>query len=994
MDIPSPYPACGGQKMSWIEPNFRLPDGASTAQPDAELARASANMEAGPELRFGPYRLILRERRLERDGVLVPLGGRAMDILSALVGRAGEVITKRELAEAAWPGMVVEEGSLRFHIASLRKALCESAQTVGYITTVAGRGYCFTGQITWTDSSGGAWGGWVIDGPKLPQSLRRTIGNEKALAEAATGLVAHHFLTLVGPPGIGKTTLAIQLGREVGSMFPDGVAFVDLAAISVPSLVPNAVAAATGRLLPPEHTFENLVDVLHGRRMLLIVDGCEHLVDAVAELAERLFRHLPMLAILATSRESLRADGEHVYRLFPLACPPEREGLMAAEALAYAAVQLFVDRVQANQLGYVFSDEDAPLVSEICRKLDGIPLALELAASRVPSYGIKQTASLLDGHFRLLWQGRRTAPPRHQTLSAALDWSYDLLSVPERQLLRRVSVFVGSFMIAAAEAVATCEGTTSHDVVQLLADLVSKSLLVLDEDEEGVHYRLLDTTRVYALSKLLATEEAPTIVRRHALFIRDKLEEDAALDAFFSRPGINPYNGQIGDVRAALQWSFSAGEEDGLAASLAAASAPLFLELSLADESREWAERGLTALTSADRGGLLEARLQAALGIALLTISGDREGAERAFRRGLAIAQDMGDSYNELRFLGGLHVTLIRFGDFKGALAVAEQARAAAEALDDASAISMTEAMLTVAHHFAGNHIESRGHHAAAIAQPSASARTTNMQFGIDHRSRMKAALARDLWIRGNPLAAHEAAWQAVDETARLANPHAHATSLVFSAAVFFWQGDLLAAQDMVSRLVEHADRHVLLSYIAIGSGLEGILELRRGHAEAGAWQIADALARLKRMRFEAVTPWFEGALAECEACMGLKAEALARIDSALGLVIRNGDRFNMPDLLRVKGDILASEPADFDAAARCLEEAMAWARAQSAYAWELRAAVSYARIRFEQGRASEAAPRLEAAIGLFDPEMAGGEYRTAAELLAQIKSEPRSPTR
>ncbi len=978
---------------TWIEPNFRLPDGASMTQLDAEPALASAHMEAGPELRFGPYRLVLRERRLERDGLLVPLGGRAMDILSTLVGRAGEVVTKGELAEAAWPGMVVEEGSLRFHIASLRKALDESAQKTGYITTIAGRGYCFTGQISWTDSIGAAWGGGVTDGPKLPHPLRRTIGNEKALAEAATALIAHRFLTLVGPPGIGKTTLAIQIGHELGSMFPEGVAFVDLAAINLPSMVPNAVAAAFGRLLPSEHAFESLVAVLDGRRMLLIFDGCEHLVDAVADLAERLFRRLPMLAILATSRESLRVDGEHVYRLFPLACPPEREGRVAAEALGYAAVQLFVDRVQANQLGYTFSDEDAPLVSEICRKLDGIPLALELAASRVPSYGIKQTAALLDGHFRLLWQGRRTAPPRHQTLSAALDWSYDLLSVPERQLLRRVSVFAGVFALEDAEAVATCEGTISDDVVRLLADLVSKSLLVLDENDEGANYRLLDTTRVYALSKLLATEEASTIVRRHALFIRDRLEQDAALDAFFSRPSINPYNDQINNVRAALQWSFSTGEDDGLAASLAAASAPLFLELSLAGESREWAERGLAALTPADRGGLLEAKLQAALGIALLTISGDREGAERAFRRGLAIAQDIGDSYNELRFLGGLHVTLIRFGDFEGALAVAQQARAAAEALGDASAISMTEAMLTVAHHFAGNHIESRGHHAAAVAQPSASGRATNMQLGIDHRSRFKAALARDLWIRGNPLAAHEAAWEAVNETAQLNNPHAHATSLVFSAAVFFWQGDLLAAQDMVTRLVKHADRHLLLSYIAVGSGLEGILELRRGHPEAGARLITDALTQLRRLRFEVVTPWLAGALAECEACMGHKAEALARINSALTLVVRNGDRFNLPDLFRIKGDILASEPPDFDAAARCLEEAMAWARAQSAYAWELRAAVSYARVRWEQGRASEAAPMLEAAIGLFDPETAGSEYRTATELLAKIRSQPHSPT-
>lgn len=252
--------------------------------------------------------------------------------------------------------------------------------------------------------------------------------------------------------------------------------------------------------------------------MLLILDSCEHVIDFVADLAEKLFSSLPELSILATSRESLRAEGEHVFRLFPLACPPPTLPASSEAALCYSAVEFFIDQVQANQLGFQLSDEDTPLVGEICRKLDGIPLALELVAGRVPAYGIKQTAILLDGHFHLLWEGRRTAPPRLQTLSAALDWSYELLNEAERAVLRRISIFVGYFTLDAAVAVACFGDSDSYSVVRILANLVSKSLVALHETPHGVRYRLLDTTRVYGLSKIEATDEARAVAYNHARF--------------------------------------------------------------------------------------------------------------------------------------------------------------------------------------------------------------------------------------------------------------------------------------------------------------------------------------------------------------------------------------------------------------------------------------------------------------------------------------------
>lgn len=469
------------------------------------------------ELSFGPFRLLRPERRLERDGKAVPLGGRALEILFALVDRAGRVVSKAELSQAVWPGMVVEEGSLRFHIVTLRKALGESAQDGRYLTTVAGRGYCFTSMATATASARERSGDPLIEAPRLIPSVRKMIGMDDAAEEAGAELLVRRFLTLVGPPGIGKTTLAIKLGHDLRDDFPDGVAFVELSSLSDSHLVANAIAAAVGKTLPAGHGLDHLLEIFRGRRMLVILDSCEHVIDVAAGLAEHLFRNLPDLSLLTTSRESLRAEGEHVYRLFPLHCPPAESPASGEAALRYPAVELFVDRVQASQVGFRLSDDDAPLVGEICRKLDGIPLALELAAGRVPAYGIKQTAALLDGHFRLLWEGRRTAPPRLQTLSAALDWSYDLLSVFERAVLCRISVFAGSFTLDAAVGVVSPDQGSRDFVVPTLANLVSKSLVVLEETPAGARYRLLDTTRVYGLAKLRAIDEAQAVSRRPVL---------------------------------------------------------------------------------------------------------------------------------------------------------------------------------------------------------------------------------------------------------------------------------------------------------------------------------------------------------------------------------------------------------------------------------------------------------------------------------------------
>jgi predicted ATPase/DNA-binding winged helix-turn-helix (wHTH) protein len=482
----------------------------------------------GRAISFGPFRLIGAERRLERDGTHVRLGSRALELLIVLVERAEDVVSKRDLVAKVWPGLTVDESCLRFHVRSLRKALGDNGADARYIATIAGRGYSFIGSIVSEEL------GEPNPVPKpalaapvahLPPRLLRMVGREDAVDMVSCQVRERRFVSLVGPGGIGKTTVAVAVAHELASDFGEAVHFVDFGPLRDLRLANATVASAFGLFLDPEGTAGSLLSYLRGRRALVILDCCEHVIEAIAPLAELIFQEAPQIHILATSRESLRVEGEHVHRLLPLACPPEQACLKAADALTFPAVQLFVDRMQANDLARDFEDSDAPIVAEICRRLDGIALALELAAGRVGAYGIKGIADLLDTQFKLLWHGRRTAIPRHQTLSATLDWSYNLLPEVERVILRRLSVFVGPFPLDAAEFVAAGGQVTEKDIRAGIENLVAKSLTFAETRNGTARYRLLDTTRVYLLHVLLECGEAHDVARRHALHCAGTLRQ-------------------------------------------------------------------------------------------------------------------------------------------------------------------------------------------------------------------------------------------------------------------------------------------------------------------------------------------------------------------------------------------------------------------------------------------------------------------------------------
>ncbi len=467
-------------------------------------------------LRFGPFELNVAERSLRKANQVIPLGGRAYDILIALLENAGEVVGKAELIARAWPDVTVEEGSLRVHLSALRKALGDGQFGNKYIASIQGHGYSFIASVTRLpanrDRSSGSEGL-----SNLPPALGRMVGRENVVREIRGWLqMEQRWITILGAGGIGKTTVALSVGHKALADFSGEVFFVDLSTVSDEEHVIGAIASAVGLDSQLVDAKEALLGFLRPRRVLIILDSCEHFIEKIAEIADYILQNTPDIYILATSREALHVPGERVLRLCPLDCPPEQPGLTASEVLAYPAARLFVERINARGGNFSLSDDDAPVVAEICRKLDGIALAIELAAGRAAVFGVRDTVAKLGSRLDLLKFGRRTANPRHQTLKATLDWSHDHLSDVERVVLRRVAIFIGHFSLEAAFAVAEQGGIDRSEIEGAVENLVNKSLIVAWPSHRGMLYRLLDTTRSYALEKLASSGEYRSVAARHA----------------------------------------------------------------------------------------------------------------------------------------------------------------------------------------------------------------------------------------------------------------------------------------------------------------------------------------------------------------------------------------------------------------------------------------------------------------------------------------------
>src|SRR6267378_4303902 len=543
-------------------------------------------------LTFGPFELSSSERVLRREGEALPLGGRALDILIYLADRPGEVIAKQELMDRIWSDVTVEEGSLRVHVAAIRKTLGDGQFGNRYIANIKGRGYSFVSTVVPLAGNTESRNDKCRHQGRLSVRPIMMIGRKTVVSEVSDKLRNERFVSLLGPGGIGKTTIALAVGRPVAEEFGGKVCFVDLGSLTDPRHVAGAVATSLGLALKSKDPGPELVDLVRSRKLLVILDSCEHVIEAVALVAEQLYRETEQVYLLTTSRESLKVEGEHCYRVLPLDCPPDGSEQTAHAVLRYPAVQLFVRRVAARAGSVVLTDEEAPLVAEMCRKLDGLPLAIELAAGQVAALGLKNTAARLVSRLELLRLSHRTAVPRHRSLKAALDWSYNLLSDGERIVFRHIAPFVGHFTLEGARYVAGELGAGTGEILDAIAGLVEKSLITTRIDETQAQYRLLDTTRAYALEKLEEHAEVDPISLRHAEYVIQQLEsQKETLSAQPRVERVAAYSSQLSNVRSALEWSFGSHGDDQIATRLAVASTRLFMELALLIEWQAWAEQ-------------------------------------------------------------------------------------------------------------------------------------------------------------------------------------------------------------------------------------------------------------------------------------------------------------------------------------------------------------------------------------------------------------------
>ncbi len=402
-----------------------------------------------------------------------------------------------------WPNLHVEPANLTVHVAALRRLLGDGKNGNRYLINIPGRGYRFVAGVTHSKKQS-IPAELVIKScaNNLPAQVMRLVGRDETVAMIAAQLGKERFLTIVGPGGIGKSSVALAVAEQVVERFDDGVWQIDLARLNDASQIFGAIASALRSSGACGETVSSLVEFLRNKRILFVLDNCEHLVEAAASVVTTILRYVPGARVLATSRESLRSDGEHRYRLPSLGVPSGSRSPSPAEALRFSAVELFVRCATAKLENFELKDDDVLLVVGLCRRLDGMPLAIEFAASLIDTLGICGIMQHLEDGLHALTGGYRTAPPRHKTLRSMLDWSYDLLTERERMILRRLSILKGDFTLEQATIVTACNDVEPFDITDSVGSLVAKSLISADVSGKRVSYRLLETTKAYALEKL------------------------------------------------------------------------------------------------------------------------------------------------------------------------------------------------------------------------------------------------------------------------------------------------------------------------------------------------------------------------------------------------------------------------------------------------------------------------------------------------------------
>ncbi|MHC8367477.1 ATP-binding protein [Pseudomonas sp. ZT5P21] len=921
-------------------------------------------------IHFGPYRIYPGQRLVMEADQPLRLGRRAMDILLILLEHAGTVVSKQALIAGVWPKSVVEDINLRVHMAALRKALGDGQAGQRYIITVAQRGYSFVAPYSLEHvEQQPAREAVEPRGHNLPVRRTRMIGRQSLVDSLVVQLPRQRFITLVGPGGIGKTTVALRVAEQLIGHYRDGIRLLDLAPINDASMISAHLATLLELSLHDAEPMSGLAAFLRNRHMLLVIDNCEHLIDAIALLSESLLRAAPDVHILATSRESLRAEGECVQRLDSLDCPPPIAVLDRVQALTFSALQLFVERAMASHDSFELTDDELPLAIEICRRLDGIPLAIELAAAQVGGLGVNGLLAQLQGSFSLLTQGCQTTLARHQTLRATLDWSFELLSACEQTCLRRLGVFRGGFTLESAAAVIVGEHVDPSEVFGSITQLVAKSLLNVEVGDEEVFYRLLDTTRSYALEKLDQAADMPGTRERHAeRCLALMLQAQHDWERVQTGTWIERYARSLEDIRAALDWGLNAQGPQTSAIRLTATSAPLWQELSLLKEHGAYVRKALTLLDAAPEAcPRLKMALMLALGSACYHTQGGTAETIEAFVSARNLARQCNDLAGQLRAVSGHMAVNLSCAHYQTALEQSQQFDRL-ELQGDALLTLSSHRLRVLALHFSGDQQQARVDAEEVLQRMAQSGHLGRFTHGFGvHYDQSVAALtvhARILWLQGQP----ERAWHTARQALDIATQINHGTSICYTLAlagclIAHYNGDNRTARELLRLLLEQAQKHSVLLFYTWARHYAQVIDRAEAHLplQPGMGLIKDIMVTLD-------TGFLDDAL-------------LQRADTG-----RAG--WSTAEILRAKADALVAEdcPLKTEAAEAVLIRALNVAKHQGALAWELRSATSLAQLWQRQGRYRQAHTLLAPIYNRFTEGFATPDLRKVRQLLDELQ--------
>jgi predicted ATPase/DNA-binding winged helix-turn-helix (wHTH) protein len=927
---------------------------------DTTPSQTAARQADAAILVFGPFALHRASQRLLKGDEPVRIGSRAFGLLVDLVESAGQLRSREQLEARVWPRSVVEETSLRVHMSALRRALGDGRDGARYIANVPGRGYSFIATVTRLAEAG-------APSPTGERTMRhpRLIGRAQDVQLLQARCARTRLLSIVGPGGIGKSALALALAEQLAPQFVDGVLYADLAGVGVGSAcVIDTVAAAAGVSLPPGAPTAALGTALSGRRQLLVLDNCDRVVDAAAALAIALRQHVPGIHMLVTTREPLDVEGEQVHWLDSLATPADALADPAAAA-AFAGVALFVERARANHAGFVLDHTNVADVCRLCRNLDGIPLAIELAAARVEALGVAGMAAELDGLLGLLTRARRTALPRHRTMAATLAWSFELLADDERAVLCRSAVFQGDFSIGAARGVCACERIDADAVARCIESLAVKSLLARRMVGGKSLYRQLLLTKTFVLGKLDDAEKA-RLARCHAHHVATLLAGSAAAVAEqMPPPWLEAHGRSFDDCRAALDWAFGGQGEHALGIGMTPRLIQTLRFLGMPDDSRR------RLMLTLDERGAPRLASEAAISVytALVVLGAYSHHETDLLRDVLARLHGLLRVVDSpvLRFeaLMAMGAAAYGLGESGLLLEIVREVRLLAEPNGDAAIALMADRLESSARHF-------RGEHGLAQALCERVLRSTVPPSSCDVSSPTPSPvgarwnLARIAWILGRPELAAQIAHEALVYAEKQHVLAQCQTLVIVAVPVALWRGDDALAARLIARLQVLADG----SHSPYWQGWARAYRAAAGRrgAHGGGARAPDRPA--------ALAPIAGDMLATLDAGM-VDPSTLARADGgAIG--------WCAAEVWRAQGELLLREDArHHDQAEALFLRALALARRQQALGWELRAARSLLRCWRGGPRADEGRLLLAQTLGRFGEGLDSADCRAAAADLA-----------